>query len=96
MSGGDGRQVLNCEIPRAAPVRPMGEIPVIVRVAWEGGGEEWRAAKAVRWTATHVMVTWRDDPNSPKTERYEWLRAPDVVRSVSWFVPPPRSTATPG
>jgi len=49
----------------------MGETPVIVRVARKGGGEESRAAKAARWTATHVMVSWPDDPNSPKTERYE-------------------------
>jgi hypothetical protein len=38
--------------------------------------------------ALDMMVTWRDDPNVPTTERYEWLRAQDVVRSVSWFVPP--------
>ena len=94
MSGGDGRRILNGEIPERSPVRPMGEIPVIVRVAWEGGGDEWRAAKAIRWTATHVMVVWRDDPTAPKTERYEWLRAQDVVRSVSWLVAPqPRATS---
>lgn len=90
MSGGDGREIANRELPAEVPVRPMGDIPVIVRVAWAGGGEEWRAARAVRWTTSHVMVVWRDDPNVPRTERYEWLRAQDVVRSVSWLVPPAR------
>ena len=88
MPGGDGRVVANREQPSNVPVRPMGEIPVIVRVAWQDGPDEWRAAKANRWTATHVFVCWRDDPKDPTTERYEWLRAQDVMRSVSWLVPP--------
>jgi len=82
------RDVANRDRPKSVPVRPMGEIPVIVRVSWVGGGEEWRAAKAVRWTSTHVMVMWRDDPKVSTSERYEWLRAMDVVRTVTWFVPP--------
>ncbi|NMR19232.1 hypothetical protein HIR71_03200 [Cellulomonas fimi] len=78
----------NREVPRTAPVRPMGEIPVIAHVVWEDGAEEWRAPRAIRWTPTHVMVSWRDDPAASATERFEWLRANDVMRSVSWFVPP--------
>ena len=88
MPGGDGRVVANREQPGSVPVRPMGQVPVIVRVAWQNGPEEWRAATANRWTATHVFVCWRDDPRDPGTERYEWLRAQDVMRSVSWLVPP--------
>lgn len=88
MSGGDGRVVANRDQPKDVPTRPMGEVPVIVRIAWEDGAQEWRAAKANRWTSTHVMVSWRDEPNDPRTERYEWLRAQDVMRSVSWFVAP--------
>ena len=88
MPGGDGRVVANREQPAQVPVRPMGEVPVIVRVAWQDGTDEWRAAKANRWTPTHVFVSWRDDPRDPATERYEWLRAQDVMRSVSWLVPP--------
>jgi hypothetical protein len=82
------RDVANRDMPQSVPVRRMGGIPVIVRVSWVGGGEEWRAAKAVRWTSTHVMVMWRDDPGVHTSERYEWLRAMDVVRSVTWFVAP--------
>ena len=80
--------VANRDQPKDVPTRPMGEVPVIVRVTWEDGAEEWRAAKANRWTSTHVMVSWRDDPADPRTERYEWLRAQDVMRSVSWLVAP--------
>jgi len=47
---------------------------VVVRVVWPDGTEEWRAARAIRWTQTHVMVNWRDDDNDPHSERYEWLR----------------------
>jgi hypothetical protein len=88
MSGGDGRIVVNGEQPADIPARPMGEMPVIVHVAWADGTEEWRAARANRWTATHVFVAWRDDPQDPRSERYEWMRAGDVMRSVCWLVPP--------
>lgn len=88
---GDGRVVANRDQPTSVPVRPMGEVPVIVRVLWADGGEEWRPARANRWTGTHVLVCWRDDVADPTSERYEWLRACDVMRSVSWLVPPPRA-----
>ena len=82
------RLVANREIPEHVPVKPQGSILVIARVVWSDGVEEWRAARAIRWTATHVMVAWKDDDNDPRSERYEWLRAGDVCRTVSWFVPP--------
>jgi len=86
------REVANREAPAQIPVRPQGDFPVIVRVVWDDGTEEWRPARAVRWTAEHVMVAWRDVQQDPRSERYEWLRAGDVARSVSWFVgPPPRT-----
>ena len=85
-----GRLVANRDLPAQVPVRPQGNVPVIVRVVWSDGAEEWRPARAVRWTATHVMVAWRDDEADPRSERHEWLRAADVARSVSWFVPPVR------
>jgi hypothetical protein len=88
------RLVANREIPEKVPVRPQGSILVIARVVWSDGIEEWRAARAIRWTSTHVMVAWKDDDNDPRSERYEWLRAGDVCRTVSWFVPPaPRQVA---
>jgi hypothetical protein len=36
------------------------------------------------------MVAWRDDQADPRSERYVWLRAGDVARSVRWFVSPAR------
>ncbi|MBU4335793.1 MAG: hypothetical protein KJ548_04395 [Actinobacteria bacterium] len=51
----------NRELPDQIPTRPSGDVPVIVRVVWADGREEWRPARAVRWTLTHVMVAWRDD-----------------------------------
>ena len=92
MSGGSassGRVVMNREMPEHVPVRPQGSILVIVRVVWSDALEEWRAARAIRWTATHVMVAWKDDDGDPRSERFEWLRAGDVCRTVSWLVPPP-------
>jgi hypothetical protein len=85
MTARSGRQVVNAEIPTQAPMRRMGEIPVLARVAWEGGAQEWLAAMAVRWTSTHVMVTWRDEVSSPRTVHFEWLQAHDVVRTITWL-----------
>jgi hypothetical protein len=79
-------------MPDRVPVRPQGDIPVVVRVVWSDGHEEWWPARAIRWTATHVMVSWLDS-EKPRTDRYEWLRAGDVARSVSWLVGPPRTGA---
>jgi hypothetical protein len=33
------------------------------------------------------MVMWRDGPKVSTSERDEWLRAMDGVRTVTWFVP---------
>ncbi len=107
------RQVRNTEQPPGVPVAPMGDVAVIVHVLWSDGTEEWRPARAVRWTRTHVMVGWRDDAEpegnpsalgrrpagavpdgratSRPAERWVWLRAADVMRSVSWLVAPDRA-----
>ena len=69
----------------------MGSIPVIVHLAWSDGTEEWRPARAIRWTPSHVMVGWLQDVGGRSDERWEWLRAQDVMRSVTWLVPPPRT-----
>ncbi|WP_372595410.1 hypothetical protein [Actinotalea sp.] len=111
------RHVRNREQPASVPVAPMGDVPVIARVVWSDGLEEWRPARAVRWTRSHVMVGWREDPDpsprrrssgssrgsyrsgdgtpggavpAPPAERWVWLRAADVMRSVSWLVAPDR------
>ncbi len=87
------RSLANGERPASVPVKPMGSIPVIVHLVWSDGGEEWRPARAIRWTATHVMVGWVDGDEARaerRDEHWEWLRAQDVMRSVRWLVPPPR------
>jgi hypothetical protein len=77
------RRPLNEEIPASVPQRPMGEIPVIVRLVWHDG-EEWRPAFANRWTATHVLVRWHDDGDEGDRHQCSlaWLRAEDVSRSI--------------
>lgn len=90
--------MVNREQPAQAPTAPMGDVPVIVRLQWSDGLEEWRPARAVRWTRTHVMVGWRPDPEpvvrgrrpaaGAPQEHWLWVRAPDVLRSASWLVPP--------
>lgn len=82
------REVANQEQPPCVPVRPMGSVDVIVHVVWSDGGEEWRPARAIRWTETHVMVGWREERDGGTSERWAWLRAQDVMRSVNWLVPP--------
>jgi hypothetical protein len=84
------REVANREQPAGVPVKPMGSIDVIVHVVWSDGGEEWRPARAIRWTSTHVMVGWREDRDGRPEDRWEWLRAQDVMRSVNWLVAPRR------
>lgn len=77
------RRPLNEEMPTRVPQRPMGEIPVIVRLVWPDG-VEWRPAFANRWTATHVLVRWRDEVDERDRRQYTlaWLRAEDVSRSI--------------
>lgn len=93
------RTVANADRPAHVPVKPMGNVPVIVHVVWSDGTEEWRPARAVRWTPSHVMVCWEEEQAARGTaaqaqrrdERWEWLRAQDVMRSVRWLVPPGRA-----
>lgn len=88
--GPSGRRVVNDDLPSTVPSRPMGEVPVIVRLEWADGTQEWRAARANRWTSTHVFVCWRDEVRDPRSERWVWLRAQDVARAITWLVPPER------
>jgi len=66
-------------------------VRVNVPVVWADGVEEWRPARAIRWTSTHVMVGWVEESGDRRDERWEWLRAQDVMRSVRWLVPPARA-----
>ncbi len=54
-AGRVGRPVLNGEKPPSIPQRPMGRIPVVVRLV-RPDGEEWWPATANRWTDTHLLV----------------------------------------
>jgi hypothetical protein len=85
------REVTNGERPADIPVKPMGSVEVIVHVVWSDGTEEWRPARAIRWTRSHVMVGWREDRDGRADDRWEWMRAQDVMRSVNWLVPPRRA-----
>jgi hypothetical protein len=54
------RPVLNVEQPPSIPQRPMGSIPVVIRLV-RPDGEEWWPGTANRWTDTHVLVHWVED-----------------------------------
>ena len=90
--------MVNREQPATSPVAPMGDLAVIVHLVWSDGLEEWRPARAVRWTRTHVMVGWRPDPSVDAQrgpdEQWMWLRASGMCMcSVSWLVHPDRTPA---
>lgn len=95
MSTQPDRKITNGEAPAKAPLRRMGAIPVLARVTWTGGDQEWRAATALRWTDTHVMVTWRDERVVPRVDRFEWFRGQDVMRSATWVVGVPEPASAP-
>lgn len=71
----------NHQPPPDPPLRPMGQIPVIARLIWTDG-VEWVPALAIRWTPTHVMVSWSDPTAGPLRTAYAWLPAADVRRSI--------------
>lgn len=71
----------HCPPPRT-PVRPQGDVPVIVRLVWSTH-EELLPARAIRWTPEHVMVMVKA-PGAPSHahELVCWLRAADVHRTI--------------
>lgn len=76
------RTPLNHEPPGVAPVRPSGDLMVIVRPLWDTH-EELLPARAIRWTSTHVMVVVKA-LTSPynQHELVTWLLAEDVFRTI--------------
>jgi hypothetical protein len=80
-TGWVARPVLNVEQPPNIPQRPMGSIPVVIRLV-RPDGEEWWPGTANRWTDTHVLVHWVEDEQQAQDHHYElaWLRAEDVRR----------------
>lgn len=81
---------VNSEMPPKVPLKPQGNRPVIARMVWLDG-EEFTPGRAIRWTPTHVMVSWLADPADPRTERSCWFRADDV----STHLPKRRKAPTP-
>jgi len=74
---------VNADDPGKGPLRPMGSIPVLVRLVDADGTERWIPARANRWTRTHVLVTWLEDPAKTGQESGCWLAARDVTRQLS-------------
>ena len=58
--------MLNVDQLPKIPQRPMGSIPVVVRLVRPDGEERWPAT-ANRWTHTHVLVHWVEDDGRRKT-----------------------------
>lgn len=77
--------------PDAVPTGRMGAIPVIARLVCPDGSEEWWPARAVRWTATSVLIGFETEPGDHRSLRYLWLAVDDVARVIR-----PASTATTG
>ncbi|WP_264032191.1 hypothetical protein [Cellulosimicrobium sp. SH8] len=76
------RRPLNYDNPPRSPVKPSGDLPVIVRLLWETH-EELLPARAIRWTDTHVMVVIKPlEPPYNQHELIAWLRVEDVFRSI--------------
>lgn len=73
---------LNHSMPKSVPVRPQGNIPVIVRLAWPAG-DELIPGRAIRWTDDHVMVMVKPvGAPSGTDELVVWLEARDVYTSI--------------
>ncbi|ACZ32473.1 hypothetical protein Xcel_3474 (plasmid) [Xylanimonas cellulosilytica DSM 15894] len=64
------------------PVRPQGDIPVIVRLVWDSH-EELLPGRAIRWAEGFVMVMLKA-PGAPSNahELVCWLSADDVFRTL--------------
>lgn len=55
--------------------------PVIIRLVLPDQSEEWRPAKAFRWTPSGaVMVSWETTPGDPRSSTAAWLPVSDVAR----------------
>lgn len=73
---------VNQSMPKSVPVRPQGNVPVIVRLAWPAG-DELIPGRAIRWTGDHVMVMVRPvGAPSGTDELVVWLETRDVYTSI--------------
>lgn len=72
---------MNEDLPKDIPVKlPGPSYSVIVRLVLLDGTEEYRPARAVRWTPTHVMAKLQErDGLDPQ---YLWLNSSDVHRAI--------------
>jgi len=49
------------------------------------------SSRSARDLASRACVAWVEGAGDRRDERWEWLRAQDVMRSVRWLVPPARA-----
>jgi hypothetical protein len=75
--------------PDAVPSGGMGSIPVIARLVYPDGSEEWWPAKATRWTPTSVLIGFETEPGDHRSLRYLWLSVDDVARVIRPTAPVP-------
>jgi hypothetical protein len=78
------RRYTNEEKPENIPARNQGKIEVFVRLVDSELGERYLPGTAMRWTSTHVMVSFIDhaDQAFPNSVMLAWVRAEDVWRVV--------------
>lgn len=62
--------------------RPMGNVPVIIRLLLADGTEMWRPGRANRWTSSQALVLWRNDSRDPHSEQMAWLHVDDVTQAL--------------
>lgn len=53
---------------------------VIARLVLPDTGEQWWPARTLRWTASHVFISFEPEPDRPV---YVWLPVDDVRRSIT-------------
>lgn len=63
--------------------RPMGDVPVIVRLVLEDGSEMWRPARANRWRGGGVLVIWENVIGNGWSSQFDWLAVEDVTRAIT-------------
>lgn len=72
--------------------RPMGDVPVVVRLVLPDGTEQWRPGRANRWTHTQVLVLWLEDASDPYSQQIAWLAVADVAQGFHGRTDTLRST----
>ncbi|MBM9466739.1 hypothetical protein [Nakamurella leprariae] len=67
--------------PGEKPKGTVGAIPVVARLVFADGRQQWWPAQAVRWTRSAVLVAIRPPTGQLRASPwYLWLSAVDVTR----------------